>query len=334
MLKHFLFFFLCLPFFLEGCASQTKQEQDRQNTLWAQNEQRLVSLEKNVTQLNEQVSILNNRVYEVRGYKGKKTGMTVVPVLPTMTAQAQDAKVSRPVMQPHPAPTQPEKKRTNAKPHIKNEPKTPRQAQPAVQGSPAQGSASAPASQPSDLARFQLPPENTVAPGQPMLPPTLPLEQGAQQSTPLPPSQAASPAPAPQASKQASSAQPTPRRAQQGEEASYKEALALARSGKSQAGIQKFNEFLSKYPNGKYAPNAEFWLGECYYSQGKYKEALNQYSQVNAKYPKHHKNADALLKSSMSYKRMGDTANAKATYSKLMQEFPRSEAAQRARSGR
>ena len=124
---------------------------------------------------------------------------------------------------------------------------------------------------------------------------------------------------------------PVARTAKAGEEASYQQALRLARQGRSKEGIQKFSEYLAKYPNGKYAPNAEFWIGECYYSQGKYREALGQYENVNAKYPTHHKSADALLKSGMSYTRLGDESSARAKYSELQATFPKSEAAARAR---
>ncbi|MBQ7617482.1 MAG: tetratricopeptide repeat protein, partial [Desulfovibrio sp.] len=51
-------------------------------------------------------------------------------------------------------------------------------------------------------------------------------------------------------------------------------------------------------------------------------------------YPRHHKNADALLKSGMAHKRLGDSQGAKASYEQLYRQFPRSEAARRAKTGR
>ena len=182
-----------------------------------------------------------------------------------------------------------------------------------------------------------LPPTDASLPpagaGVAALPPTLPLE--GEGNLALPPATQAKPE---------AKAQPAPRssiarggrtpNAMPGEEAQYKSALRAAQSGRSQEGIQKFRQFLQKYPNGKYAANAEFWIGECYYSQGKYQEALGQFKTVNSKYPGHHKNADALLKAGMTYKRLGDQESAKSNYQQLMQQFPKSEAARRARSGR
>ena len=117
-----------------------------------------------------------------------------------------------------------------------------------------------------------------------------------------------------------------------GEEAAYKSALKLARSGRNEDGIQAFRSFLQQFPQGRYAANAEYWIGECYYAQGKYAEALNQFETVNRKYPRHHKNADALLKAGMTNRKLGKKQEASEDYKKLLQLFPNSEAAGRLRA--
>ena len=148
----------------------------------------------------------------------------------------------------------------------------------------------------------------------------------------LPPAASAQGPPTPAAS----AGSPAPRQvaatSQRGEEAAYNAALRAARSGKTQEGIRLFRDFLQKYPNGKYAANADFWIGECLYSQGKYNEALNQFQTVNSAFPRHHKNADALLKAGMTLSKMGDQAGAQAKYRKLLASFPNSDAAKRARA--
>lgn len=114
-----------------------------------------------------------------------------------------------------------------------------------------------------------------------------------------------------------------------GEEAAYKAALALATSGKSAAAQIKFREFLQAYPSSKYAPNAHYWIGECLYAQRQYGDALLQFKEVTARYPRHHKSADALLKAGMTYNRLGDKENAALQYKALVTDFPKSEAARR-----
>ncbi len=93
-----------------------------------------------------------------------------------------------------------------------------------------------------------------------------------------------------------------------------------------------FRDFLQKYPNGQYAANAEYWIGECLYSQGKYKDALSEFQNVNNSFPSHHKNADALLKAGITLSKMGDKAGAAEKFRTVIANFPNSEAARRARA--
>ena len=171
---------------------------------------------------------------------------------------------------------------------------------------------------PSDLA---LPPEH------PGLPPV-----DAPSASAVPASPAASPAPGPAATGGQPTAPSKPAESAKGEEAAYKAALKVALSGHSAEGISRFREFLQQYPQGRYAANAEYWIGECLYAQGNYKEALAQFQTVNTNHPRHHKNADALLKAGMSLSRLGDKPGAAQKYRTLLADFPNSEAARMARS--
>ena len=133
----------------------------------------------------------------------------------------------------------------------------------------------------------------------------------------------------PQAPAQPSAALP---KSGKGEEAAYKAALQPAMSGRAADSIGRFQTFLQEYPQGRFAANAEYWIGEGYYAQGKYKDALAQFEKVNSQWPRHHKNADALLKTGMTLSRMGDKEGAAQAYKKLLSQFPNSEAAGLARS--
>lgn len=93
-----------------------------------------------------------------------------------------------------------------------------------------------------------------------------------------------------------------------------------------------FQQFLQQYPGGRYAANAEYWIGEGLYAQGRYHDALNQFQSVNASYPTHHKNADALLKAGMCLSKLGDKQGAGEKFRTILTQFPRSEAAAAVRS--
>ncbi len=93
-----------------------------------------------------------------------------------------------------------------------------------------------------------------------------------------------------------------------------------------------FREFLQRYPNGRYAANADYWIGECLYQQGKYQDALSQFNTVNSSFPSHHKNADALLKAGLTLNKMGDNNGANEKFRAILASFPNSEAARRVRA--
>ncbi len=140
-----------------------------------------------------------------------------------------------------------------------------------------------------------------------------------------PAAKAAAPAPAPQPK-----ATPAPRAAR-GEKAAYDQALRTLNGGRTAEGIAQFQSLLQQYPQGRYAANAHYWIGEGYYSQGKLQDALRQFQTVDQSFPRHHKTADALLKAGMTMSRLGDAQGAKQQYQKVIDRFPNSQAARRAR---
>ncbi|MEG1610535.1 MAG: tol-pal system protein YbgF, partial [Bilophila sp.] len=90
---------------------------------------------------------------------------------------------------------------------------------------------------------------------------------------------------------------------------------------------KQFDAFMAAYPTSKLAPNALYWKAECLYLRGKYADALFVFKDVTARYPKHPKAADALLKAGMSYARLGDADSAKLHYRVLYEDYPTSQAA-------
>lgn len=91
--------------------------------------------------------------------------------------------------------------------------------------------------------------------------------------------------------------------------------------------MARMQALLEQHPSGTYAANAEYWLGEALSSQGRNEEALTHFRNVEARYPRHHKNADALLRTGMILKQQGDTAGAGKAFRQVVQRFPSSAAA-------
>lgn len=83
-----------------------------------------------------------------------------------------------------------------------------------------------------------------------------------------------------------------------GEAEAYQSAYSLVRSQQFDQAVDAFTQFLRNYPDGKYAPNAHYWLGELYLVvQPQDLESSRQaFSLLLAQYPDNPKAADAMFK--------------------------------------
>ncbi|MDL2314603.1 tol-pal system protein YbgF [Desulfovibrio sp. OttesenSCG-928-C14] len=127
------------------------------------------------------------------------------------------------------------------------------------------------------------------------------------------------------------SGQSAPKAAAGPERQAYDAALRAAMDKQPQKAEALFNEFLQKYPESSLLPNAEYWLGESYYTQKRYSEAVLLFLGVASAYPKHNKAPDALLKAGYTYERLGDKENAVFYFSQLLENYPKANSANLAR---
>lgn len=119
---------------------------------------------------------------------------------------------------------------------------------------------------------------------------------------------------------------------QSGAETAYKAALDTFMAHKYKQAEAMFGDFLKKYPKSSLLPNAGYWLGECYYAQKRYDEAILSFQNVVKNYPKHQKAADSLLKTGYSYDKLGDEANARFYLEQVLESYPNTRAAALARA--
>lgn len=89
----------------------------------------------------------------------------------------------------------------------------------------------------------------------------------------------------------------------------YRDSLDLLHSGKVDAAEQGFRDFLEKYPEHPYADNAQYWLGECFYTRKDYNSAITEFNLVLTNYSHGDKICDATLKIGYSYIQLGDVDN-------------------------
>lgn len=115
------------------------------------------------------------------------------------------------------------------------------------------------------------------------------------------------------------------------EERAYLAAFELLKQGRYQDAIRDFNTFLQRYPQGEYADNAQYWLGEAYYVSRDFPNALQSFRKLVKMHPQSTKLAGALLKIGYINYEQGEYDQARAALTRITREFPESSAAGLAR---
>jgi tol-pal system protein YbgF len=89
--------------------------------------------------------------------------------------------------------------------------------------------------------------------------------------------------------------------------------------GEAEAG---FRLFLSRHRDHELAGNAQYWLGETYFVQGKYKDAARSFLADFQTYPKNPRAPNALLKLGMSLNKLGQKEQACGAFAEVPKKYP------------
>ncbi|MDP7546817.1 MAG: tol-pal system protein YbgF, partial [Alphaproteobacteria bacterium] len=82
-----------------------------------------------------------------------------------------------------------------------------------------------------------------------------------------------------------------------------------------------FQEFLAQHADDALAGNAQYWLGETYYTQNKLTEAAQTFLTGLQRYPNSSKAPDSMLKLGITLGKMGQREEACATFSEMAKLF-------------
>ena len=111
----------------------------------------------------------------------------------------------------------------------------------------------------------------------------------------------------------------------------YLKGLDSLKTGEVVAAREQFTKFLEQNPKHELAANAHYWIGETYYSEKNYESAILSYQDVIKNYPGNEKVVAAMLKQAMAFNEIKDTKSAKFVLKKLVEGFPKSEEAKKAK---
>lgn len=115
-------------------------------------------------------------------------------------------------------------------------------------------------------------------------------------------------------------------------DALYLKGLDSLKAGDVATARELFTKFLDQNPTHELAANAHYWIGETHYTEKNYEAAILSYQEVIKNYPGKDKVAAAMLKQAMAFEAIKDPKSAKFVLKKLIEGFPKSEEAKKAKA--
>ena len=104
----------------------------------------------------------------------------------------------------------------------------------------------------------------------------------------------------------------------------YRSAYAFWRVDEHEACIDQFRKFLQTYPASSFADDAAFWMADCHFKQGDFKNAVLRFDDVVRTYPNGNKAPDALYRQGESLLKLGPGFHeaAKRAFERVLKEYP------------
>ena len=115
------------------------------------------------------------------------------------------------------------------------------------------------------------------------------------------------------------------------EQAAYDAALAQFRAGDFKAAISSFQQFNARFPASAYVPVSQYFIGSAYFALKDYRSSIAAHRVVVDRYKESPRAAEALLAIADSQLQLADKKAANATLTRVIKEYPDSEAAVLAR---
>lgn len=111
----------------------------------------------------------------------------------------------------------------------------------------------------------------------------------------------------------------------------YNSAYSDYTQGQYDLAIQGFQQYLQNYSDTDLASNAQFYIGDSYYNQKHYKDAIKQYDQCIQQFPKGNKAAAAYLKKGYALLALSERTAGEHELNLLLRKYPASHEADLAR---
>lgn len=102
----------------------------------------------------------------------------------------------------------------------------------------------------------------------------------------------------------------------------YMAGYQALRGGKPEKARENFMSVLKDYPKNEYSDNARFWIGESYYKDGSYEDAILAYEELFKNNPDSDKIPGAMLKQGLAFYALKDQKTGRIILEKLIEKYP------------
>jgi tol-pal system protein YbgF len=111
----------------------------------------------------------------------------------------------------------------------------------------------------------------------------------------------------------------------------YDDAYRTFEARQYEDAIKKMQMLVAQYPDHVLSGNAKFWIGESYFNLKKYENSILAYEEVITKHKGHRKVPAAMLKQAYAFIEIGDKKAARSVLNDLVDKYPKSEMASKAK---
>ena len=116
-----------------------------------------------------------------------------------------------------------------------------------------------------------------------------------------------------------------------GADSEYQQGLQSYARGDYQRSVQSLRNYVSRNPRDPLVPVAQYWIGEAYFSQGKYNESILAFNEILVTWPDSDRKPAALLRQADAFAKTGDKIDARMILQKLIEDHPGSSEAAEAK---
>ncbi|MBO8143921.1 MAG: tol-pal system protein YbgF [Thermodesulfobacterium sp.] len=112
----------------------------------------------------------------------------------------------------------------------------------------------------------------------------------------------------------------------------YEKAYSCYQKGDFKNARKLFEEYIKRFPKGKWIGQAYFWIGESYFKEKEYEEAILSYQKLIELPGWHPLKPTAMFNQAKAFKALGDTEAYKLLLKKVINNYPNSKEAEIAKN--